>query len=111
MMAATLLGEIAAVYHKHGWMLRRVLVSPKSRESFSISADSVGDAPVLTSDIDALWFSRQPKPGGVPWEIRHLSTEPYSLIFTIDEFDDGFEDSLASGEEQFRSHLAARKEA
>lgn len=111
MITSTTIREIVAIYVKHGWVLRRVLLSGKSKGAIEIPADVVDGVSIVDSDLDALWFSRPPKPGGVAWEIRHLSTEPYSLLFTMDELDADFENALDSAENVFRSNLAGRKEA
>lgn len=111
MIIASILHEIVAVYIKHCWVLRRVLLSPQLRDSSRTLTDAIGNAEVVYSDVDALWFSRPPVTNGVPWEIRHLNAEPYARLFKIDEFAADFEDALASAEEQFRRHIMARKEA
>ena len=111
MISSSEIGDIIAVYTKHGWLLRRVLLSPTVKGSIRLPEQSIGDAAIIDSDLDALWFSRPPKPGGVAWEIRHLSIEPYALLFTIDEHDAEFEDSLVSAEDVLRTNIASRKVA
>lgn len=69
--------EIISLYAKHGWILRRVLLSDNLREK--ISADLFRNASVCSAPIDALWFSRTVK-NGESWEIRHLSQTPFALI-------------------------------
>lgn len=111
MISASAIRDIISVYVKHGWLLRRVLLSKELRSSVQLPDDLLPEANVVDSDIDALWFSRPPKIGGAPWEIRHLSPNPYALLFTIDERDGGLEDSLDSAENVLRANIAARKEA
>jgi hypothetical protein len=111
MTNASELNDIISMYVKHGWLLRRALLSEAVRRSVLIPENILSAANVIDSDIDALWFSRPPKTGGVPWEIRHLSSNPYALLFTIDEFDEGFQNSLSAAEEVLRTNVSTRKEA
>ena len=51
--------DIIAVYQRHGWKLRRVLLSPSLRDELAQQGDDVfGDAVLLDSEFDALWFAR-----------------------------------------------------
>jgi hypothetical protein len=112
MISAETVREIIAIYAKHGWVLRRVLLSAGlKRECASAAGELFGDVAVIDSDIDAAWFSRPPAAGGIPWEIRHLNSAPYALLENIDEFGPEFEDSLASVETRLRSAVAGKKSA
>ena len=106
------IGEIIAVYQKHGWVLRRVLLSAalKRRAGDNILPLANG-VQITASDIDAAWFSRPPQPGGVPWEIRHLSKTPYALLENIDETSTEFEDTLRAVESRLRETVAQVKSA
>lgn len=73
--------EIRRQYEKHGWTLRRVLLSDAA-ENFSALENSFGDVAVVSSDINALWFSRV-APGGEAWELRRLSGAPFALVATF----------------------------
>ena len=88
MIDADSVRQILAQYEKHGWVLRRVLLSGSLRPSLLDSAGSLfGDAEVRPAEIDALWFSRSSRPGVTAWEIRHLSNHPYALVTSVrDEF-------------------------
>lgn len=104
------LDEIVAVYQKYGWVLRRVLLSPELKNRLkTIGSDVLDSAVVTDSDIDAAWFSRPPKKGGIAWEIRHLSSVPYALLENVDEDDEGFEVVLAAVEERLRGAISATK--
>jgi len=73
MITAAQASEILKQYTKHGWTLRRVLLSDATRASFSSALESVfGDAAVESSEIDAAWFSRPSAGGGEAWELRRL---------------------------------------
>lgn len=109
MIAASTIGEIIGVYETHGWLLRRVLLSPGLKAELAAAGEDVfRNVLIADSDIDALWFSRPPGPAGVPWEIRHLSDSPYSLLENIDENDTGFEGALKAVEDRLRKNIRAR---
>ncbi len=87
--------EIIQTYVKHGWLLRRVLLTAKLRKSLGEASDELfGDVPLRNSDIDAAWFSRPPQHGEIAWEIRHLSETPYALLEYANEKAGDFEKKL-----------------
>lgn len=70
-----------AVYKKHGWNLRRALLTPESAEELEQdSAALFGDIEVFEFAKDALWFSRPSGKDGESWELRLLSFTPFALI-------------------------------
>ena len=86
MIDASAIEEIIALYTKHGWTLRRVLLSdPLQKRLLAAAADIFGDAEVGKSELDAAWFSRSSRPDCTAWEIRHLSEMPYALVAVIDD--------------------------
>jgi hypothetical protein len=104
--------RILAVYAKHGWILRRVLLTARLKEVLGDGARGLfQNADLVDSDIDAAWFSRPRVDGGVPWEIRHLSETPYALLENADEFSPGFEGALAAVEERLRGAASKRRPA
>ncbi len=81
--------EILAQYKKHGWNLRRVLLSAESGEILSDSLKSLfGDAEIVSSEIDAAWFSRASGIDNEAWEIRRLSGAPFALVEVFEGDDD-----------------------
>lgn len=82
--------EILSLYGKHGWTLRRVLLSDALRVRISDRLETLFGANTVfvTSEINALWFSRASVGGDETWEIRHLSQTPFALIEVFDEDDD-----------------------
>jgi hypothetical protein len=81
MIDAGLVKEILSVYKKHGWTLRRVLLSGKLMEgSRRLSEDVFGGIKPAASVLDGLWFSRPSKGTLEAWELRHLSAVPYALL-------------------------------
>ena len=81
--------EILSLYKKHGWQLRRVLLSNKLKKSLADSTETLfGTAEIVVADLDAAWFSRASGAEREAWEIRHLSQTPYALVEVFDAEDD-----------------------
>lgn len=77
--------QILAQYKKHGWKLRRVLLSERFRENLPDASDVFDGAEILAAELDGLWFSRSSRPGLTAWELRHLAETPYALVETIED--------------------------
>ena len=73
-------GEIIKQYEKHGWTLRRALLSNDSLPSLSNSLNGID---IMSSDLEALWFSRRSKPESESWELRRLTGSPFALVAVI----------------------------
>jgi hypothetical protein len=87
--------QILAQYAKHGWGLRRVLLSERLRNSSPDIAGAFDGVEIKLSDLDGLWFSRSSRPGITAWELRHLSRTPYALVENIPDDADQAETELA----------------
>jgi len=112
MIGADAIAEIVQTYDKHGWVLRRVLLSAELRQQLRDNIiELFGEAAVLESDIDAAWFSRPPKQGALAWEIRHLSESPYALLEVLDENGPDFEVSLQKVESRLRENVTGKTNA
>src|SRR4051812_36030434 len=112
MISAAQISEIIAVYEKYGWQLRRVLMSAALKDEVGGGiAHLIEGIQVVDADIDAAWFSRPPRAGGVAWEIRHLSETPYALLENIDENSPEFEDALRGVETRLRETVGKSKSA
>ena len=86
MIDAAAIVEIIALYKKHGWTLRRVLLSESLRKGLSTAGpDLFGEAEVTAAELDAAWFSRSSRPNRTAWEIRHLSETPFALVEVIED--------------------------
>lgn len=99
-------------YERHGWKLRRVLLSGDlSEKDADITAAVFGNAERREADIDAAWFSRSSRPGVTAWELRHLSTTPYALLETIRDgaAADEIEEALAGTEARLQEALTRRR--
>ena len=77
--------EIMQTYQRHGWQLRRVLMTTETRSEAGGREDGlfervkVDDAP-----IDALWFSRASHQNREAWELRLVAETPYALFETFE---------------------------
>lgn len=100
------IAEILALYRKHGWILRRVLLSGALRESLAGSLEQLfGETEIRAAEIDAVWFSRRSKPDEEAWEIRRLSESPFALmeIFDADDDDEIREETMNEVESRLKS--------
>jgi hypothetical protein len=100
--------EIIATYVKHGWVLRRVLLSEASKAA---SADLFADTEFRASPLDAAWFSRPPQPGETAWELRYLGDIPFALLEHVDENSPEFEAALAAVEARMAETIAKKQRA
>ena len=78
--------EILAQYKKHGWSLRRVLLSESIEER--LAATLFGQTEIVSSEINALWFSRASFEGRETWELRSLSETPFALVEVFETEDE-----------------------
>lgn len=102
MISVEQIREIIVQYQKHGWILRRFLLSDDLRVKFynelvALSAGGVAPVEFVSAEVNAVWFSR-PSRGGEAWELRRLSETPFALFEVFSEDD----------EEETREH--ARRE-
>jgi hypothetical protein len=82
-------GEIAETirqYAKHGWVLRRVLLSEAARRQLGEAVTELfGGVPITVERFDGIWFSRSSRADSVAWELRRLGGTPYALVTTVAE--------------------------
>ncbi len=80
MIKAQTIAEILSLYQKHGWILRRVLLSDALKKSLDNSLKTLfGEVEIFSSELDGAWFSRV-SAHGEAWELRRLSDAPFALI-------------------------------
>ena len=81
MTNAQTIAEILSLYKKHGWNLRRVLLSDGLRVNITDALqDLFGGAEIVSSRLNAAWFSRPSKNGAEAWELRRLTDPPFALV-------------------------------
>jgi hypothetical protein len=107
MISAQEFDALVAIYEQHGWVLRQVVVAEKNEVPAELPREVVSRQGI----IDAAWFSRPPKLGRLPWEIRYLGPTPYALVEHLDENSDDFEQRLHQTEERLADVVAAKRKA
>jgi hypothetical protein len=82
MISGEQIREIVLLYKKHGWSLRRVLLSDELRVSLNEALRELfGGAEIVSSPfLNAAWFSRASRDSHETWELRHLSETPFALL-------------------------------
>ncbi|HVQ38113.1 MAG TPA: hypothetical protein VMS31_11305 [Pyrinomonadaceae bacterium] len=84
-----LIQQTIETYRKHGWQLRRVLLSPETNNALRAGSDydrlPIGAATVKEASVDALWFSRPSHQGREAWELRLLAENPFALFETFEQ--------------------------
>ena len=93
--------ELLATYEKHGWQLRRVLLSSDTRARIS-DESWAGDASVEEREFDGLWFSRKSQGQREAWELRLISSTQYALFETFEA------DEPEEAREEVRKEMEAR---
>jgi len=109
MKSADLFTELTAIYRKHGWQLRSVLLRAETRvEIESLLPDGVV---IRETEFDALWFSRPSHNGREAWELRLLAQTQYALFetFEADETEEERDDLRLEMEARLRDYLTADK--
>lgn len=106
MISAEQIREILSLYTKHGWNLRRVLLSDALRVNLNDALqDLFGGAEIVSSPfLNAIWFARASGKSGEAWELRHLSETPFALVQVFP--DDLDEDEREEIRKQLETRLA-----
>ena len=101
------LQQIVAMYERHGWRLRRILLRPNtSSQIVSSVGELFRDADVREADLDALWFARSSHGKREAWELRLLADQPYALFeaFEADELEEDREAARREMENRMRDY-------
>lgn len=87
-----LLSEIIAIYERHAWQLKKLLLTPETFQE--IGGDFTDNVITEISDIDAAWFARASHEGREAWELRRIAGERFALfeLFEPDEAEEDRED-------------------
>jgi hypothetical protein len=106
MIEPVIVGEIISQYEKHGWTLRRALLSEESK---NVLTETTSRIDVEASDFDALWFSRRSNPESEAWELRRLTGSPFALVAVIsaDATSEEVEATLAQVADEMRAKTIA----
>jgi hypothetical protein len=108
------IAETVATYRKHGWQLRRVLLTAATQAALAREATALlGELAPREAVVDALWFSRQSHSNREAWELRLVAEPPYALFlaFGANEAEAQREEARAELEEQMREYADAGRSA
>jgi hypothetical protein len=106
-MTSTLFREMIAVYQRHGWELRRVLLKPATRSNLREQAAGLfEEAKLIESEFDGLWFARPSHAGREAWELRLVAEQPFALFeaFEADETEEEREEARIEMENKMREY-------
>ena len=108
MKKTDLITEIIMTYKKHGWELKRVLLTLESTDELSGVIELLSsDVKPESSTFDALWFSRPSHKGAEAWELRLLAETPYALFERIEPEElDKREAILSDTEERMADYVS-----
>ena len=109
MKSVDLFTELTAIYRKHGWQLRRVLLRPETRTE--LQSLVLNDLPVKEAEFDALWFSRPSHDSREAWELRLLAQTQYALFetFEADETEEERDDLRLEMEVRMRDYVSGEQ--
>src|SRR2546423_8139841 len=108
-----------AVYRKHGWQLKRVLMRPETLAAYAGPADSDDERAAQFENInvqpatfDAMWLARPSHGGREAWELRLVADPPYALfeLFEADEAEEDREDVRREMEARIRDEKGLKDE-
>lgn len=104
--------DIISTYIRHGWILRRVVLTAQLKNALGDACGELfGEIKVGQGGLDAAWFSRPPGEGEIAWELRHLSATPFAVLEYVDETAADLEDKLRSVETRLTESVAMRRNA
>jgi len=106
-----LCGELLTTYHRHGWQLRALLLTPETITELKRGEDDLLQSVMIKdSPVDALWFSRPSHEQREAWELRLLSETQYALFetFEADETEEQREEMRQEMEARLRDYVTGR---
>ena len=108
MVTDDLAKQIIELYERHGWTLKRALLSRETRAAID---DSVfNSAAIVDSDFDALWFARGSQADREAWELRLMAEQQYALFeaFEVDESEEDRDEARLEMENRMRDHVKSK---
>lgn len=111
MTETTALTAIIEQYEKHGWKLRRVLLTRGLKDALNNISGVFGDAEILVTGQNGLWFSRRSLADQEAWELRRISASPFAVVEVIpDGLSDEERDEILSRAESRMFDLSRPQE-
>ncbi|HYV24969.1 MAG TPA: hypothetical protein VE969_06995 [Pyrinomonadaceae bacterium] len=100
--------QIIALYERHGWTLKRALLTSETRAA--IDDNLFDNAAIADSDFDALWFARPSYAERDAWELRLLAEQQYSLFeaFEADESEEDRDEARLEMENRMREFAKSK---
>src|SRR5437899_10610908 len=100
--------QIIALYERHGWTLKRALLTRETRAAIDNSI--FNSAAIVDSDFDALWFARSSHADREAWELRLLAEQQYALFeaFEADESEEDRDEARLEMENRMRDHAKSK---
>ena len=100
--------QIIAMYERHGWTLKRALLTSETRAA--IDDNILNNAAIVNSDFDALWFARTSHADREAWELRLLAEQQYALFeaFEADESEEDREEARLEMENRMRDYAKSK---
>jgi hypothetical protein len=108
-----LYNELLNIYHRHGWQLRAVLLTPETMTELKKGeGDLLQSGTVKDSTVDALWFARPSHEQREAWELRLLSETQYALFetFEAEETEEQREEMRQEMEARLRDYVTGRSD-
>jgi hypothetical protein len=100
--------QIIALYERHGWTIKRALLSSETRAA--IDASIFNHAAIVDSNFDALWFARPSHEDREAWELRLLAEQQYALFETFepDESEEDRDEARLEMENRMRDYAKSK---
>src|SRR2546429_9657616 len=100
--------QIIELYERHGWTLKRALLTQETRATIDHSIFS--NAAIVDSDFDALWFARSSHADREAWELRLIAEQQYALFeaFEADETEEDRDEARLEMENRMRDHAKSK---
>ena len=99
--------EVIGAYRRHGWQLRRTLMTAQTlAETCESDRALFENLPVEEAPIDALWFARASPKNREAWELRLVAETTYALFeaFESDETEEQREEVRREMEARMREY-------
>ena len=108
MVTDDLAKQIIELYERHGWTLKRALLTKETRAT--VDSSVFNHAAIVDSDFDALWFARSSQADREAWELRLVAEQQYALFeaFEADESEEDREEARLEMENRMRDHVKSK---